>query len=77
MIRVQLIGKPHCHLCLQAESTIAQVCAELSVGWESLSIFDDPQLANRFAEFIPVTLVDGQVLEQFGISEARLRAALK
>ena len=45
--RVQLIGKPGCHLCDQARRVLAPVCAEASEPWEELSILDDPSLADR------------------------------
>jgi hypothetical protein len=73
---VQLIGKPDCHLCEQAQEVVARVCAETGVQWESVSIFDQPSLADLYAEFIPVILVDGRVHDQFGVNETRLRAAL-
>jgi len=73
---VQIIGKPDCHLCEQAQNVVARVCSELGVTWESVSIFDHPTLADQYAEFIPVILVDGKVHDQFGASETRLRAAL-
>lgn len=76
MNRVQIIGKPGCHLCEQAEEVVQKVCLELRIGWESISIFDDPTLADRFAEFIPVILIDGKVHDQFSVSEQRLRSAL-
>mgnify|MGYP006272656617 CR=1 FL=1 len=76
MARVQLVGKPNCHLCEQAEKIVSEVCAELGVGWEYLSIFDDPALADQFAEFIPVVLIDGAVHDQFGVSETRFRKAV-
>lgn len=73
---VQLIGKPDCHLCEQAEIVVSQVCSELGVEWELVSIYDQPGLADLYAEFIPVVLIDGKVHDQFGVSPARLRAAL-
>ena len=74
--RVTLIGKPDCHLCDQAREVVAHVCNELQITWVELSIFDNPSLADQYAEFIPVVLVDGKPHDQFGVSEARLRTAL-
>jgi hypothetical protein len=74
--RVLLVGKPGCHLCEDARTVVAQVCAELGVTWEEASILDDPVLADLYWEQIPVTLVDGQVLDVWRVDPARLRAAL-
>ena len=74
--RVQLVGKPGCHLCDQARVVIERVCAELGVDWDEVSILDDPGLADLYWEQIPVTLVDGAVVGTWTVDEARLRAAV-
>jgi len=74
--RITLIGKPGCHLCDEARDVVAAVAAEVGVGWEERSILDDPALAERYAEQIPVTLVDGRPHDFWRVSADRLRAAL-
>jgi hypothetical protein len=74
--RVRLVGKPGCHLCDQARAVVAAVCAELGVGWDEVSILDDPGLADRYWELIPVVLVDGAELGHWQVVPADLRAAL-
>ena len=74
--RVLLIGKPDCHLCEEARETVAQVCADLGVDWAEASILDDPELADRYWELIPVTFVDGVQVSHWGLTAAQLRAAL-
>jgi hypothetical protein len=74
--RVVLVGKPGCHLCDEARVVVARVCAEQGVGWEEVSILDDPVLADRYWEQIPVTLVDGEVLGVWRVDPGRLAAAL-
>jgi len=74
--RVVLIGKPECHLCSDARAIIEKVCSELAVEWSELSILDDPALASKFFELIPVTLVDGKPHDQWRVNEDRLRTAL-
>lgn len=74
--RVQLVGKPGCHLCDQARVVIDRVCAEVGVAWDEVSILDDPGLADLYWEQIPVTLVDGAVVGIWHVDEARLREAV-
>ncbi|MGB7982265.1 MAG: glutaredoxin family protein [Candidatus Nanopelagicales bacterium] len=74
--RVQLVGKPGCHLCDDVRVVLARVCAETGVAWTELSILDDPVLADKYWELIPVTLVDGAVVGSWFIDEPTLRAAL-
>ncbi len=74
--RVTLVGKPGCHLCDEARGRIERVCAELGEEWDEVSILDDPVLADRYWEQIPVTLVDGDVVAIWHVDEALLRSAL-
>ena len=52
------------------------MCADLGETFEELSIDDDADLPPRYAEEIPVTLVDGRQHDFWRVDEARLRAAL-
>jgi glutaredoxin len=74
--RITLIGKPGCHLCDDARAVVARVAEELGVGWTELDITGDEELAQRYWEQIPVTLVDGRRHDFWRVDEARLRAAL-
>lgn len=75
-MRITLVSKPGCHLCEDARDVIVRVAAELGVGWEELSIEDDPALKEQYWEQIPVTFVDGRQHDYWRVDEARLRAAL-
>jgi hypothetical protein len=74
--RVVLVGKPGCHLCDEARVVVQRVCQDLGVDWAERSILDDPALTQRYAEQIPVTLVDGQEHAIWRVDETRLRRAL-
>jgi glutaredoxin len=78
--RLTLIGKPGCHLCDAAREVITSVVAELgsgaSVTVNELSIFDDPELEERYVEEIPVVLINDRVHNIWRVDPARLKAAL-
>jgi hypothetical protein len=74
--RVILIGKPGCHLCDDARAVVAAVCAETGTSWTEVSILDDPELADLYAEQIPVVLVDDVVHDFWRVDPLRLREAL-
>lgn len=74
--RVLLVGKPGCHLCEDAAVIVARVCDEAGVTWAEASVLDDPDLADRYWELIPVTLVDGRMIARWGLNADELRAAL-
>lgn len=80
---ITLIGKPGCHLCDLARETIDAVVQQLAseastsaITVEEVSILDDAALLERFAEEIPVVLINGQVHNIWRVDPVRLRAAL-
>jgi len=75
--RVVLVGRAGCHLCDEARTVIERVTADLGVAWAERSIDDDPGLRAKYAEQIPVTLVDGRQHDFWRVDEARLRSALR
>ena len=77
MARITLIGKPGCHLCDDARVVVERVAADTGAGWQELSILDDDGLRERYAELIPVVLVDGEQHDFYRVDESRLRAALQ
>lgn len=74
--RVTLYGRAGCHLCDDARAVIERVCADLGETFVEIHIDDDPGLLDRYAEEIPVTLVDGRQHDFWRVDETRLRAAL-
>lgn len=76
MRSVTLIGKPGCHLCDRARAVVTPVCADTGASFEELSVLDDPELMDRFGEFIPVVLIDGEQHDFYRINPDRLRRAL-
>lgn len=75
--RVTLYGRPGCHLCDDARAVIAAVCAELGESWTEVDVDEDPVLLDRYADEIPVTLVDGRQHDFWRVDPDRLRAALR
>lgn len=75
-VRVELIGKPGCHLCDVARAVVETVCAELDLDHIEVNIHEDPFSADRYLDRIPVVLVDGIEVAQFRVSADRLRQAL-
>jgi hypothetical protein len=74
---VVLITKADCHLCAEARAAVGRVTQALGIGWREQSIDSDPALRERFAEEIPVVLVDGVQRDFWTIDEARLAGVLR
>ena len=55
---------------------VEQVCAELGETWVEVDLRSDPELSRRYAEEIPVTLVDGAQHDFWRVDPDRLRTAL-
>jgi hypothetical protein len=75
--QVVLITKADCHLCADARDAVGRVTAALGLGWSEQSIDGDPALRERYAEEIPVLLVDGVQRDFWRIDEARLTRTLR
>ncbi|WP_448002591.1 glutaredoxin family protein [Agromyces bauzanensis] len=82
-IRLTLIGKPGCHLCDDAREVVQAVMAEVEASdaaprlhFDERSILDDEELATRYAEEIPVLLINGEVHNYWRIDPVRLKTAL-
>lgn len=74
--RVVLVGRDGCHLCEQAREVVAAVCGTLDVPWTEVSVEDHPELPARYAEMIPVVLVDGEEHAYWRVDAAGLRREL-
>lgn len=70
------MGKPGCHLCDVAREVVELVCLKTGTEWTEVSIADDARLAARYADQVPVVLVDGAVHDVYRVNAERLRAAL-
>jgi hypothetical protein len=79
-IQLTLIGKPGCHLCDDARDAIEQVTQALPdasrITLEERSILDEPELFDKYAEEIPVVLIDGRQHTYWRVDKERLSAAL-
>jgi glutaredoxin len=75
---VTLVTKPGCHLCDAARDIVTGVVGE-SAGAELVerSIDDDPELYDRFAEEVPVVLINGRVHNIWRVDADRLRGAIQ
>jgi glutaredoxin len=82
-IDLTLIGKPGCHLCEDAQVAVDRVLATFLAANPSVvvsiaqqNILDDPELASRYSEQIPVLLINGKVHNYWRIDEERFASAL-
>lgn len=81
--RIDVIGKPDCHLCDVALEVINAVIDDLpeqtaeAITIVQSSILDDAALYDLWWEKIPVVLIDGNLHAHWRVSPDRLRTALE
>jgi glutaredoxin len=82
-IQLTLIGKPGCHLCDEARDALDGVLLEFrkanpntDVAIEEQNILEDEALRLKYAEEIPVLLIDGKMHNYWRIDDERLMRAL-
>ena len=83
-IQITLIGKPGCHLCDDARVALKSVIdgfqaahSGAQVQVTELNILDDPALALKHSEEIPVVLINGKMHGYWHVDAVRLTAALQ
>jgi glutaredoxin len=82
-IELTLIGKPGCHLCDDALEVIDQVLADFAaakpqkqVEVKHVNMLDHEDLIQKYAEEIPVLLINGNMHTYWRIDDERLMRAL-
>lgn len=74
--QVTLITRAGCHLCEEAEQTLARLRAELGFSLDSVDVDADSARKAEYSDRVPVVLIDGKEHGYWRIEEARFRAAL-
>jgi Glutaredoxin-like domain (DUF836) len=74
--RVLLLTRVGCHLCDDARAVVQRVCDDLGTAYEERDVDADPDLARRYGDMVPVTLVDGVQHDYWRVDPERLRVAL-
>ena len=75
--RVVVLVSAGCHLCADACAIVSSVCAEVDELWSARDLGDlDHETIEKWREFVPVVLIDGEVHDVFRVTPDRLRAAL-
>jgi hypothetical protein len=83
-LNIALIGRSGCHLCDEASDALARVLGRFTSEYpqaefvvENLDIDSDPKLLEKYADEIPVLLLNGTQQSFWRIDEERLFAALE
>lgn len=79
MVEVTLITKSGCHLCDEARPVVERIVAEFAgqVRLVERDLFEDAELAERWAEDVPVVLIDGRPHSSWRVDAGRLQLRLE
>ena len=76
MQRVTVYHAAGCHLCERALELVGRVREELPFELETIDITGDPELEQRYREWLPVVEIDGRRAFVYYVDEAALRRKL-
>ena len=74
--RVVVYHASGCHLCERALAQLRALREELDFELEEVAIEGDPQLEERYREWLPVVELDGERLFTYYVHEGALRRRL-
>jgi hypothetical protein len=75
--RVIVLVAEGCHLCEDACAIVSSVCEQTGEHWLARDLGEvDESTRQRWREYVPVVLIDGEVHDIFRVTADRLRAAL-
>lgn len=74
---ITVYSRTGCHLCEDAEAIVAEVAGLHHAEWTRLDVDDDPDLARRYGEHVPVVVVDDRVIAYWTLSPGVLDRALR
>jgi glutaredoxin len=74
---VTLVTRVGCHLCEEAAAQLRGLSRELGFSYREVDVDGSPVLRKRFADQVPVILLDGREHSHFRVDEKGLRQALR
>jgi len=75
VIRLKLLTRPGCGLCDEMRREVDELLGEAPRSWEVVNVDEDPALASRYGETIPVLFVNGHLFAKVRLP--RLAAGLR
>lgn len=74
---VTVVTRAGCHLCEDAEQSIARLAEELAFDWVTVDVDASAASQDAYGDRVPVILLNGREHGYWRVEEARLRAALQ
>lgn len=71
-----MYGRPECHLCQDMAAGLDELKAELGFDYEAVNVDDDPVLAERYGELVPVLTWGEEAICHYFLDLPALKARL-
>ena len=76
-IEIELLTRPDCHLCDEMKQALKEATTGLNIDLREIDISEDPALAKRYGENIPVLFINGSKAFKHRATANDLRESLK
>jgi glutaredoxin len=76
-IRIEIYGRPGCHLCDEAKEIIERVRQRIPFAFSVINIDADPELEKLYGEQIPVVFINGNKAFKYHVDEVELEKKAK
>lgn len=76
MWTLTLITRDGCHLCAEAEVTLAALREEHDFNLEIQDVDADPELAAKYTAHVPVLLIEGRLMSYWFVEPSKVVSAL-
>ena len=72
-MRLELLSRAGCHLCAAMAAVLDRELPAHGLGYRTLDVDLDPELARRFGDAVPVLLRDGRPVAKVRLDARTLR----
>jgi glutaredoxin len=76
-MELTLYMRAGCHLCHQAKQQLAPLAHQFGVALREVDTDNDPELAARFGEEVPVVFLDNRKVAKYRVDVKQLRRLLE
>ncbi len=74
---VEIYTRPNCHLCEVAKNKLSALRREIGFDIMEIDINQSRKLQEKYGEFVPVIVLNGEVFSRFDVNIEELRLKIR
>ena len=74
---IEIYTKPNCHLCEVAKDRLNSLRREAGFDIIEIDVNKSSELKEKYGEFVPVILLNGEILSRFEVNIEELRLKIQ